>query len=76
MQLRNPAEPKHIHKWQLYTPAIDIELAEYIGVAVEQSLWVYRKCDCKARMRCKAYLVSGYSQECKPYADEGWEPVP
>ena len=66
---------RHIHQWELYVPPIDIELAAYLGIAVEQSQWVYRKCDCKTKMRCKATALSSYAKSYAAYADEEWEPV-
>lgn len=75
MLSRTP-QARHIHKWQLYTPEIDLELEAYLGVAVEQSQWTFRKCDCRVKMRCKAASLTGYAPACRPYADEEWEPVP
>lgn len=72
---RRPPQVRHIHKWQMFTPEIDLELSAYLGVDVEQSSWAFRKCDCRAKMRCKASALSGYSKDCRPYADEEWEPV-
>lgn len=73
----NPAPNfRHIHKWELYIPPLDIDLAEYLGTMVEQSQWVYRKCgDCKTKMRCKTSAVTGYAKACIAYADEEWEPA-
>lgn len=75
MNVKTTLEARHIHKWELYVPAIDMDLASYLGVSFEQSQWAYRRCDCRTKMRCKATALYGYAKSCAAYADEEWEPI-
>jgi hypothetical protein len=75
MRVKSASEPRHIHRWELYVPEIDIELSTYLGVTIEQSQWVYRRCDCKTKMRCQAAVLTGYAKSYVAYADEEWEAV-